>query len=55
VNRARLMIVILALASGAVAILGRSAQVSVIDHKKWTSTAFDQQKKVIEIQGPRGP
>ena len=53
-NRARLMIVILALASGAVAILGRSAQVSVIDHKKWTSTAFDQQKKVIEIQGPRG-
>ncbi len=53
-NRARLLIVILVLASGAVAVLGRSAQVSVLDHQRWTATAFEQQEKIIEIQGPRG-
>ncbi len=53
-NRARLLIVILALAGGAVTVLGRSAQVSVLDHQRWTSEAFEQQEKMIEIQGPRG-
>ncbi len=53
-NRARLLIVILVLASGAVAVLGRSAQVSVLDHQYWTSKAFEQHEKMINIQGPRG-
>lgn len=53
-NRTRLLVVILALASGAVAVLARSAQVSVLDHQMWTSRAFEQQEKMIEIQGPRG-
>lgn len=53
-NRARLLIVILALAAVAVAVLGRSAQVSVFDHQRWCSRAVEQQEKVIDIQGPRG-
>lgn len=53
-SRARLLVVILALSAGAVAVLGRSAQVSVLDHQRWTSTAFEQQEKMIEIQSPRG-
>ena len=53
-NRARLLIVVLVLASGAVTVLGRSAQVSVLDHQYWTSKAFEQQEKMINIQGPRG-
>lgn len=53
-NRVRLLIVILVLVSGAVTVLGRSAQVSVLDHRRWTSKAFEQQEKMIEIQGPRG-
>lgn len=53
-NRARLLVVILALAGGAVAVLARSAQVSVLDHQRWASEAFEQQEKMIEIQGPRG-
>ena len=53
-NRARLLVVILTLAGGAAAVLGRSAQVSVLDHQRWTTEAFEQQEKMIEIQGPRG-
>ncbi len=53
-SRGRLLIVILVLASVAVAVLGRSAQVSVLDHQRWCSRAFEQQEKMIEIQGPRG-
>ncbi len=53
-NRARLLIVVLVLASGAVAVLGRSAQVSILDHQYWTSKAFEQHEKMINIQGPRG-
>ncbi len=53
-NRARLLVVILVLASAAVVVLGRSAQVSVLDHQYWYSRAFEQQEKMIEIQGPRG-
>ncbi len=53
-NRARLLVVILVLASATVAVLGRSAQISVIDHEQWSSRALEQQEKSIVIQGPRG-
>ena len=53
-SRPRLLIVILVLACVAVAVLGRSAQVSVLDHQSWCARAFEQQEKVIDIQGPRG-
>jgi len=35
-------------------VLARSAQVSVLDHQYWTSRAFEQHEKMIDIQGPRG-
>lgn len=53
-NRGRLLVIILVLAGGAVAVLGRSAQVSVLDHERWSAEALDQQEKMIEIQKPRG-
>ena len=53
-SRPRLLIVILVLASVAVAVLGRSAQVSVLDHQNWCKRAFEQQEKMMDIQGPRG-
>ena len=53
-SRARLLIVILVLACVAVAVLGRSAQVSVLDHQDWRARAFEQQEKMMDIQGPRG-
>jgi len=54
VNRRRALVVQAVLVIAAVAVLGRSAQVCVIDHDRWTARAFEQQEKAIEVQGPRG-
>ncbi len=37
-----------------IAVVARSAQVSVFEHDFWVARALAQQKEVIEIEGPRG-
>ena len=37
-----------------IAVVARSAQVSVFEHDFWVARALVQQEEVIEIAGPRG-
>ena len=53
-NRRRLSVVVAVLALGAALVIGRAVQVSIIEHEEWQAEALIQQRRVIEVPGPRG-
>ena len=53
-NRRRLLVVIAGLLLGAVGVVVRSVQISVIQHDVWEQRAFKQQQHVLEVPARRG-
>ncbi len=53
-NRRRLLVVVAGLLLGAIGVLARSVQVSVIQHDFWANEAFKQQQDVLDVPARRG-
>jgi cell division protein FtsI/penicillin-binding protein 2 len=54
VNRRRLLVVVAGLLFGAVGVVARSVQISVIQHDFWEQRAVKQQQHVLEVPARRG-
>jgi cell division protein FtsI (penicillin-binding protein 3) len=54
VNRRRLQVVTGVLLLGGIVVVGRSIQISVLEHPDWQRRALGQQQQVIEVPGFRG-
>jgi len=54
VNRRRLLALVTVLVLGAVSVLARSVQISVVQNDLWAERARKQQRQIIEVPGPRG-
>jgi cell division protein FtsI (penicillin-binding protein 3) len=54
VNRRRLHVVTGVLLLGGIVVVGRSIQITVLEHTDWQRRALGQQQQVIEVPGPRG-